>query len=415
MILFIEWLALYFIGAGKMSGTVVSVSWLVFTVYQIVIAYRYNNMAMLIFFFFMLSYSYEPIRYFVYSENMIRFVTYCESDKTVYDVAIYSYLFCLVMCYFIRYQRKDYIPYRLQLQSNTVVWLVCLIFGVIMLAFGKTGQNIFESGGYSQTLQSADASSMYAYATIPLLIGLVYSNNRTRRIITFGVMAVYILKDLAFGGRIDSIILIIASYIIYFRHVMSRKLTLICIYAGLVLNLVWGAYRLSVNSSDLMELTSEAATNVSVGTGNSAFVYFASMRILYMIQGGILTLQDRIQSFVEFLLSVVVPYKYLSPLANLAFYNQTNYYSGGGGLFPIFIYTWLGLVGVIVSGVFVGKFVNSFLNNRNISPYKFIYCTLLVAAVPRWYAYYPINMIKYCLVGVVFLFLMQNILNRRAN
>ena len=141
--------------------------------------------------------------------------------------------------------------------------------------------------------------------------------------------------------------------------------------------------------------------------GNAQFVLYASMRIHYMIDYGVLNWSSRLVSFISFLLSSFVPSSYLPDLANLSLYKQSDYYSGGGGLASTFFYCWAWIPGVVAIAVWIGKTINKFFHSKSI--YWRFYALLVIITTPRWFAYYPSQIFKYAVYGVILFFVLNNL------
>jgi hypothetical protein len=131
--------------------------------------------------------------------------------------------------------------------------------------------------------------------------------------------------------------------------------------------------------------------NLTYLASNQGDVIQSSGRILGLIQNNILSFSDRLLSFFSYILSPIIPSKLLPEYSNLASYKQDLYRSGGGGLIGVYFYTWLGLVGPIISGIFIGYFIKSFYSKNSI--YYKLYGLCILITFPRWYAYNPIFLV----------------------
>ncbi len=370
-------------------------------------SFYHKNVWLGIVFFFMLSYCYEPSRYYFFHEQI---ATYSQSQtpSTVYYTGLLTLIFNLVFSWVIPFQNNcKNIGKPIQIRSNILIYLFCLVFGIVCLVQGKSGQTIIESGGYGNTLRNMEGSSLFGYGVIPLAVCLIYADSKVKRIILYCVCLIYIMKDFLLGGRVDSIILCLSLYMLRFRYIWSTRTTLIILAFGLVLNLTWGSFR-SNTSVNFYDTLSTEINNIGFRTGNSGEVYYASMRIYYMIEQGVLTTGKRIQSALEFLLSSVMPYNKLSSLANLSSYNRWHFRTLGGGLISVFLYAWGGVAGVIGVACLIGYAIRRFIT-AHVSKYFNLYICLVIATCPRWYAYYPIQLIKFCVFGVLFFVLMETV------
>lgn len=405
------WSIMLIVGYSKFTGFCVSLLLIVNLSIHIINAYKYYCLGILIIFLFMLSYVTVPFVYFLYGGN-IGVSVYALSPGNVFNVAMILLLFFSVLTIFIRYSNDNTYkkPVYPQFRHNSYVWAFCLILTIILILVGKSGQTIFEAGGYGNALGESEISSKFSYATIPLVCALLYSNSNKKRLITFAVALFYIFRDLSFGGRIDSVILCILIFLLYFRFFINRKNTILLLIIGFVFISLYGMYRSSVDTN-LGNFVSNNLNRVELSTGNSIDVYYASMRIFYLMEHNILTMHDRLLSGIYFLISIVMPYSALPSLANLSSYLQDVYWSGGGGLAPIFIFAMFGYIGVIIFSYWIAKCINVFIH-RNSNESFYVYSLFVISTTPRWFAYNPIIVIKFCLFGYLFYVLMKNIQRR---
>lgn len=137
------------------------------------------------------------------------------------------------------------------------------------------------------------------------------------------------------------------------------------------------------------------------------------MRLHYMIDIGALTLEDRLKSLVYFFMSIFVPSNFLPGLANLSSYKQNLYYSGGGGLITSFSYCWGWAAGVGFFALWVVKVVNSFFYSNSV--YWKYYALLVIVSTPRWFAYYPIQIFKFALYGVLIFYILNSLIPKTIN
>lgn len=324
----LEWLILWGVGPSNISGKVLTLSLFVFSLWQLIESLHYKQIWFSVMQFFMLSYSYEPLRYFIFGENISRWRVICQNMSTVYNTAMLIFLFLISMYWFVSYRHKsvEYHKPPFQFRSDFALWLTVLVMGVALAITGKTGQNILQSGGYGHS--NANVSTTFAYAMIPLTVALCYATTKARIRITMLAFCFYIVKDLLYGGRIDSIMLLLIAYMVYFRYKMSVRRTVILLFTGFFFFLLFGIVRADV-SQNIHKAAMSTLEELSLSTGNSQDVYYASMRIMYLIQHGVLDLATRLQSFVYFLISIFIPYSKLPAESNLTSYITTRYNSGG--------------------------------------------------------------------------------------
>lgn len=401
LLAFVLGLCFWALGPGEMQGQILSLLLVMFIGYHLVASYKFNCLALFVMYIFMLSYSLEPTVYYFLHEH-IGYRTEVENPYTVYYVALLIYVFFCIYTVFLHYKKQILTPKKSMkgIYSSELIWIICVLATIICIFMGKSGQTIMESGGYRDTMDTLESSSLFGYGIIFLLCSYFYASTKAKYKITLFVTALYILRDLSFGGRIDSLMLCILLFICHFQYVISKKKIMLLVVVGFILNSFFEVYR-TLTSGGLSLFVTEGSNIFSLTTGNSGEVYYSSMRIMYLIQNGILDFYSRIESAIYFILSIAVPYSQLPPLANLSSYMQSQYGCGGGGLGPVFIYAMFGIMGVIVFSIWISKCCNYLIQDKRISPYK-IYCIYIVAMAPRWYAYYPIAIFKFCVIAMFF-------------
>ena len=360
---------------------------------------RNKNFPFLIFSLFIVTYCVVPLGYlFGRSAHIIEHITMSETQSTVFmsSHCLLTFLSFFLACAKFdvpieEKNRKKYISI-----SNTDGYYICLFISILCIAFGVSGDNIFETGGYANG--GNDRSSLYEYGIIFIALALIYSRKSAQKNFVYLLCVIYIFKDLLYGGRVSSVMLILAVFIIQFLNSFSFKQILIAVAFGYLFFQFWGYYRSGISS---------VGFEMKEADGNAQFVVYASMRIHYMIDHGILNWQNRLVSFVSFLLSSFVPSSYLPDLANLSLYKQSDYYSGGGGLVSTFFYCWAWIPGIIFIAIWVGKTINKFFHSTSI--YWKFYSLLIIITSPRWFAYYPSQIFKYAVYGVISFFILNKV------
>ena len=394
------------VGIGKILSLYIAIV----VLYPLVRSLKSGDYHITILCAFMFSYVSIPINYY-WLDLHINYYNECESPSTVYKVLQILVLFHSILLFKLKFSKSSEANHILFSEKNDIVFYIMAIMSFMFITFGSTGEDIFEAGGYSNALQTKSSSLLFAYSLIPISLSYIYANDKTQKIIAYSLIGYFCVKDLLFGGRVDSLQLLLIIFVLRLQYIWSKKTIIIAAAVGALFFLSWGILRSDINlglvgaiSEQLSSLFGER--NVDFQTGNSAEVYYSSVRIIYLIEHDFLTWGMRLQSLAYFCLSSVVPYSALPELANLSAYLQTTYWSGGGGLGPVFFYAFAGWIGVIVFALFIAWCVN-LLTTKNSSKYVYFYAVLLLATTPRWYAYYPTQIIKFCVVGALLYFFMN--------
>ena len=361
-----------------------------------------KNFPFLVFSLFIVTYCIVPLNYLLgLDEHMIDRITFAE---TKYAVFLSAHCLLTFLSSFLIVAKFD-VPMQCRMQStymqisNPAGYIICVVLAILCIVFGVTGENIFESGGYAQG--DSERSSLYEYGIIFVALSLIYSKSRVQRDIIYVLCAIFMIKDLMYGGRISSIELILAIFMLRYLNSFSFAKVMAFVTLGYIFFQFWGYYRSGMSSSGF---------DVSEADGNAQYVVYASMRIHYMIEEGVLNWNNRIYSFICFLLSAFVPTSNLPALANLSSYKASEYYTGGGGLVSTFLYCWAWIPGIVVVARWVGKSVTKFFHSQSV--YWRFYALLLIITTPRWFAYYPSQLIKYTIYGVLIFYLFNQFVKR---
>lgn len=392
----------FFISTNAISMALTAVGLIAVSGLSVIRSARNKNFPLLVFSLFVVTYCIVPFNYLLgIDEHVINNVFFAETKDTVF---LSAHCLLTFMSTFLLTARFD-VPNYCREQStymqinNPAGFSICLVLAIVCVILGTTGENIFESGGYAQG--NSERSSLYEYGIIFISLALIYSRSKIQTNMVYALCLFFIIKDLLHGGRISSVMLILAIFMLRYLNRFSFIKVVACVVIGYIFFQFWGYYRSSMSSSGF---------DVSEADGNAQYVVYASMRIHYMIEEGVLNWNNRIYSFICFLLSAFVPTSNLPALANLSSYKASEYYTGGGGLVSTFLYCWAWIPGIVVVARWVGKSVTKFFHSQSV--YWRFYALLLIITTPRWFAYYPSQLIKYTIYGVLIFYLFNQFVKR---
>lgn len=385
-------------GGGKLlSGMLITIASLMVIRVAVV-----RNYGLVLFFIFLWMYASIPIDFF-FEGKAISVYRDAQSPGIIYTTTLILCLFYIVVYLFTSFKRSSQNSFKSK-PNNAMYWcsIAVLIFAILV---GRTGDTILSAGGYVGSLENSSGSIINEYAIIFILIAWISSQKGSKRKILYLLCILYCVKNLLYGGRIQTLMVCILLFVVHFQYILSIRALIICGIIGFIFMRFFGALRgdpVAVLSGDWVGIllgNTQTAPDISVRSG--ADVFYASMRNIYFVYESILSVNDRVNSFIYYILSVIIPYSYLPDIANLSTYLSAQYPVGGGGLAPIYFFVFLSWPGVLLLGWFVAKVVNVFSNGPILS-YKYVYAILFIVCVPRWFAYYPIQLIKLCVYGVVF-------------
>lgn len=402
---------------SQFMGKVLSLLLVVSVVSPIIKSIKTSDYHLTILLAFMTSYVLVAFNYFWFGKHIVKYNP-CESLETVFKVLQILSMFHFILLYFLNYSRGKEVRRQILKESNPNVFTFLAVVSLLITLLGSSGQNIFESGGYAETINTRESTSFFVYNLIPLSLTFIYADTPQRRKISYLLVAFFCAKDLLFGGRVDTIQLLLILFFIKFQYIWSKKRIILLASAGALFMSVWGILRghIDFNMIDIYmrlgEMYFDTDSEIDYQIGNSADVYYAAVRIIYLINENVLTIELRIISFICFFLSVFVPFSYLPDVANLASFMQKDYWSGGGGLAPVFFFAFAGYFGVIVFSFLISHLMNLF-HKLGSSKYVHYYTILMLATTPRWYAYYPIQIIKFCVLGALFYWILEHNFKKR--
>ena len=311
------------------------------------------------------------------------------------------FLICVYVVLRVQSPERIYIP---KFRRDDVVYGICMLVAFLIFLFGKTGTSLLSGEGYGDI--EKNASSFNEYIIIFFMAAYLFSGGERKRLaLLYALAGVFCIKNLLFGGRIETVLVFLWFFIVKLQHVLSVKQMLILLVLG-----VWGMETVNNIRQNPLVLLTDEWLNVflpwHVGdmperaclASNEGDVFWAGQRILQLIRDGVLSWNERCSAAVNYLLSSVTPFSWLGPTANLSSYRTDVYSTGGGGLAPAFAYAFLSYPGVMVLGIFFARCLNK-LYEKSLKEWQYVYIVLLIVTLPRWFAYYPVHIVKYCLWG----------------
>jgi hypothetical protein len=301
-------------------------------------------------------------------------------------------------------------------KNQPIVYYLLYIIQILILVFGRSGNTIFQSGGYgSADMETSNlgGTAIFEYFIVLYPITFIFSGkNRFRLFLLILLAAVYSFKAILFGGRVEFLQCILLVYLLHFD---SDRISLfrILLYSILpvIFFILFGFIR-SAPDSSVLEIFALVKENIEFAGytffGNQIDVFYSSTRLYGLIDINVLTIGDRVSILLYNILAIVTPYSFLPDKANLALYLQDVYSAGGGGLLPIFFYVYLSYTGVVIIGFLIGfLFSKAMKLGTSISSYWVIYLVMILSTYPRWYAYSSNVIYKFCFYSVIIFWLIN--------
>ena len=320
-------------------------------------------------------------------------------------LSIFSIFICSIFVFTNKCTHYTPIIKRLNITTSNYIFYTSIIIGFFLAHFGLQGENLLSGLNYG--LIDKQRSPLFEYTLIFFLTAFIHSKkNKTQYLFLFALSLLIILKDILYGGRVTSLMLILLIYLINYEYRIKNKYLFLLIITGIfILNLIS-----FIRSAPLIFLEGKYDFNLfyeyyfsvnqnTILSSNEGDVAHSSARILGMVETNIITTMDRFKSFLYSFVSVFTPGINFSELSNLAGYKKDIYPAGGGILFPIPFYVWMSYPGVILSGFFVSRMIKSFIETKRNA--LIVYLLLFFSTFPRWFSYSPIVVFKLCFYGML--------------
>ncbi|TDQ24099.1 hypothetical protein [Tenacibaculum caenipelagi] len=289
---------------------------------------------------------------------------------------------------------------RLKHISSDKFFYFFLTLAFLLGIMGLTGENMLGGSAYGSIEENR--SPLFEYSLIFFIISSLFFDNKLIKKIMIAVFVSYmVIKDLIYGGRITSIMLLLLVYILFFEDIIKKKKVYITLVLGFLFMSVFSFIRSNpdlllngeVSFSDLYNHLVETNSNKRL-VSNQGDVAQSSSRLMGFVTSGIISFDDRLESFIGFVISIFIPGYDYSDLTNLAGYKKESYTAGGGGLFPVYFYVWFSYLGVVFSGYLIAKIIHMFVSSTK--NWVLLFSILVLVSFPRWFAYSPIIIFKMC-------------------
>lgn len=395
------------------------------TILNILFIFKFKkNIPIFLLFVFIFLYT-NTFNYFFISNYYLSVWPDFQTDFYYKIVLINHFIFILILGNLITVNKYSNFKFDIEsyFKPNIYLYNLFIIFFLIFLYLGIKGDNIFISGIYADS-ESMKKTTFHEYNILLYFFILIYSPRERRFFfINFVLISIFILKTLLFGGRIEVIqisLLFFYFYFVFQAKVSYKSVILFSLTAYFLLHifenirnnpniLLYLDYNSIFDFSNLFQIES----NRLYVDSNQGDVIQSSARILGLIENGYLPFGTRIFSFIFNFFASILPPFLLPDFTNLSVYRQDIYNSGGGGLISIYFYVWFGYLGPIIASFILAYFINKFYTTKN--RYILIYSICILITFPRWFAYNPIHLFKFCLYAVILYWMLNKFIDTKAN
>lgn len=397
-------------GEAQTCGKVASVlliftsAWLVFrTLVQ-------KNTLLMMVFLFMMLYTF-PAKVFFF--NQIPFAAHYPylTYNTALSTTLLFALSLILVNGFIRVNKPS-MHSPLKFVDNDLLFLALVALGLVITVVGVKGESLLSGEAYG--VAEKESSSLNEYGLIIFMFAYRYTGGKRLNLWVLTLLLLfYSAKNLLLGGRIEVLMLFLLLFTLRFQYTFSFKKVMLLFVVGAWAMTAFATVRsnpLLVLEGDVWSIINPFSSTASVRTyqgGNEGDVYWASERMLVLMDKDMLDTPTRVSAGSKYFLSVFFPVSLLGEEAYMARYKVDVISSGGGGLAPIYFYVFGGLLGVFLFSFFVAKIFSKtdFRGSAAVN----VYVVLLVMTIPRWFAYYPLHLIKFCVWGVLVFYIVESV------
>ena len=233
---------------------------------------------------------------------------------------------------------------------------------------------------------------IYEYSLVFFIILFYYSGGNQLYVISGLVLALlFSLQNFIFGGRIYGVQFLLCAYFFVFVNRIKKKYVFMLMAVMFVMMSIIGSVRgaLMEGDADVAGIMSKTLENgFSLNTAYAA--YYASKTFIYAHD--VMPVGEIGRLLWAFLKSILVGISKDDVLPNVTQKYFTHY---GGGVYPIYLYFYLDLVGVILAA-YILRVYSKLIKNINTISNELLQCIAVYVSCSafRWYLYTPIGLFR---------------------
>lgn len=377
---------------------------------SLIYIYKYSK-TITMFLIFMSTYFWNFVYYYFFNVKTTYYTEYF--SKQYYDLTLIIMSLFLLFLYIFSNKTKSILNNNIvdgiTIKENRLLFIVSILIMVFIIVFGKQGQSILGSGSYAVGSQSTfKGFAISEYILLFVILAYKYSGGiKNSKYIIIFVSMLYMLKMIAFGGRVESLQLSILLFTLYYENKFSYKQLFIFLGITFLAFNIFGSIRTDIlyylKNPSQIKLFEFYNVEKGYKPSNAGEVIYNSTIFIGLLENHVLTIQNRIFGFMSFIMRIFLPTKFIPfKEAHLSNYLDTFSPAGGGGFITMYFYFYLGIVGVILITYYVSYLLNNAYSFKN--EYVKFYVIMVLATFPRWLVYDPITLFK--LSGYIMLLLL---------
>lgn len=269
----------------------------------------------------------------------------------------------------------------INIQASSLLAISLAIFALALMYLNSTSLS-GERGGYTP---------LYEYSIIFFIFSIYYAFHSNQKVLYFVLSLIFlgILRDFSLGHRVTGMQLALLLYTMVFSRYYTYQRGLICLLLVLILGNLIAVYRseFDFNLFEIMAKTLDVTQSGLFASDTAIYAYVASLTFVSVRE-----ILDSTQIFtylIDFIIGIFVSGQYGQTLYSVS---REYYAHANGGLLPIYLYFYFGMVApIFVAVVVVGYMKIPQLTNRTLPTFIFIY---IFVTMPRWMIYSPSQLFR---------------------
>lgn len=361
---------------------------------------RKNWLLLIIFgFIFYSNISIVLANYFGYANNI--FTSFSNDMRSVLGINLLFFtsvcLYCVLPNHIIK---NNTLSIYSTSKKSDLIFLLIIIVLIFIFFNGFTKPSI--AGGRGAT------STLYEYSIVFFIIGYAYGEEKYKKIIISLILFLYVIQDMIYGGRGSALQLILIFFIVICSNKIDYKKAIPIIFIGMIIFTGIGNYRASFDFS-INQICKVFNSLLETGFVNdtSYSAYYTSLTFLKVKE--FVGVQTQLYLLFQFILYIFLGSKIVD--SNLAVYTRQYYVHYYGGVLPLYMYFYLGILGIMFIVLYL-KFWIKKMNesSKKVSHLQRCLCIYISACVPRWYLYSPSSLFRGVLI-FIFVYKMVELLD----
>lgn len=268
--------------------------------------------------------------------------------------------------------------------------------------------------GYSKPVEGAPRGVLkpiYEYSLVLFIFAYMYSGKRWYTVIPITLLLfAFAAKDLLYGGRKTAISLVILFFFVFLSHRLSFIKVLPFALVGLVGFSAIGHFRGNADFSlEQIKITINAMLYQKFAIDTMYSASYTGMTFIAAASEGIFSLAERLVSFVNFMLSMILGGGKIKN-SNISLMTREYYLHWNGGVLPAYGYFFFGWIGTALTGVFSGLWLR--LADLKKTPLWHVLLLWVTCTCFSWILYTPSSLLRgvlFMLIGYFACFFADNI------